>query len=155
MKRNGRAGEREPMNKRRGAQKPQILPAAVPILEVFPNPNQKREYEIEIQCPEFTSVCPVTGQPDFGLMTITYAPNKLCVELKSLKFYLQQYRNQGIFYEALTNRVLDDLVSACSPQWMTVVSQWQPRGGITTRVSVRYRLAKRRKQATARSSRRT
>jgi 7-cyano-7-deazaguanine reductase len=133
------------MNKRRGPQKPQILPAAVPILEVFPNPNQKREYEIEIQCPEFTSVCPVTGQPDFGLITITYAPGKLCLELKSLKLYLQQYRNQGIFYEALTNRVLDDLAAACAPRWMKVESQWQPRGGITTRVSARYSSAKRRK----------
>jgi 7-cyano-7-deazaguanine reductase len=137
-------GEREPMNKKRGAQKPQIMPASVPILEVFPNPNQKREYEIEIQCPEFTSVCPKTGQPDFGLITITYAPNKLCLELKSLKLYLQQYRNQGIFYEALTNRVLDDLAAACAPRWMTVVSQWEPRGGITTRVSVRYQGAARR-----------
>lgn len=127
------------MNKRRGTKKPQILPAAVPILEVFPNPDPKREYEIEIQCPEFTSVCPVTGQPDFGVITITYAPGKLCLELKSLKFYLQQYRNKGIFYEALTNRVLDDLAAACSPRWMTVMSQWQPRGGITTRVSVRYK----------------
>jgi len=145
MKGNGRAGEREPMNKRRGAQKTQIMPAAVPILEVFPNPNQKREYEIEIQCPEFTSVCPVTGQPDFGLIVITYAPGKLCLELKSLKFYLQQYRNQGIFYESLTSRVLDDLVAACSPRWMTVVSRWQPRGGITTAVSVRYSGAQRRK----------
>jgi 7-cyano-7-deazaguanine reductase len=137
------------MNKRRRAKKPQILPASVPILEVFPNPDLKREYEIEIQCPEFTSVCPVTGQPDFGVIIITYAPGKLCLELKSLKYYMQQYRNQGIFYEALTNRVLDDLVAACSPRWMTVMSQWQPRGGITTRVSVRYQGSGYRKQAHA------
>jgi 7-cyano-7-deazaguanine reductase len=121
------------------------MSAAVPILEVFSNPDPQREYEIEIQCPEFTSVCPKTGQPDFGNIIITYAPDKLCLELKSLKFYLQQFRNQGIFYEALTNRVIDDLAAACSPRWMTVVSHWQPRGGITTRVSVRYDGAKRRK----------
>ena len=127
------------MSNRQETPKPQIIPASVPILEVFPNPDPKRKYEIEIQCPEFTSVCPKTGQPDFGGIYITYAPSKLCLELKSLKLYLQQYRNQGIFYEAVTNRILDDLVEACSPRWMDIVSQWQPRGGITTKVSVRYR----------------
>jgi 7-cyano-7-deazaguanine reductase len=133
------------MSNRQETLKPQILPSSVPVLEVFPNPDQKRKYEIEIQCPEFTSVCPKTGQPDFGGIYITYAPSKLCLELKSLKLYLQQYRNQGIFYEAVTNRILDDLVEACSPRWMDIVSQWQPRGGIATKVSVRYSGAKRRK----------
>ena len=127
------------MSNRQETPKSQILPASVPILEVFLNPDPKRKYEIEIQCPEFTSVCPKTGQPDFGGIYITYAPCKLCLELKSLKLYLQQYRNQGIFYEAVTNRILDDLVRACSPRWMDIVSRWQPRGGIVTKVSVRYR----------------
>ena len=118
--------------------KPHITHTAVPILEVFPNPEPEREYEIEISCPEFTSVCPKTGQPDFGELLITYAPGKTCIELKSLKLYLQQFRNTGIFYEAATNKILNDLVKACDPRWMTVVSQWRPRGGITTKVAVRY-----------------
>ena len=78
------------------------------ILETFDNPQPGREYEIEINCPEFTSVCPVTGQPDYGTVTITYCPDKCCVELKSLKFYIQSYRNKGIFYEQLTNDILTD-----------------------------------------------
>ncbi len=125
--------------------KPHITHTAVPILEVFPNPGPEREYEIEISCPEFTSVCPKTGQPDFGELLITYAPGKTCIELKSLKLYLQQFRNTGIFYEAATNRILNDLVKACAPRWMTVVSQWRPRGGITTKVAVRYARKERKK----------
>ena len=119
------------------------MPTAVPILEVFPNPEPQREYEIEISCPEFTSVCPKTGQPDFGERLITYAPLKTCIELKSLKLYLQQFRNTGIFYEAATNKILDDLAKACAPRWMTVVSQWCPRGGITTKVTASYSAKKR------------
>jgi 7-cyano-7-deazaguanine reductase len=126
------------MSNRRVKNKPQIAPTAVPILEVFPNPEPEREYEIEISCPEFTSVCPKTGQPDFGELFITYAPRKSCIELKSLKLYLQKFRNTGIFYEAATNKILDDLATACAPRWMTVVSHWRPRGGITTKVAVRY-----------------
>jgi len=125
--------------------KPHITHTAVPILEVFPNPESEREYEIEISCPEFTSVCPKTGQPDFGELLITYAPGKTCIELKSLKLYLQQFRNTGIFYEAATNKILNDLVKACAPRWMTVVSQWRPRGGITTKVAVRYARTERKK----------
>lgn len=118
--------------------KPDIQPTEVPLLEVFPNPTPGRDYTIEIDAPEFTSVCPKTGQPDYGTIRITYTPADLCVELKSLKFYLQQYRNQGIFYEALTNRILDDLVQACSPRRMTVESRWNPRGGISTNVIASY-----------------
>jgi len=143
------------MSNKKKTDKPKIALAPVFVLEVFPNPDIKREYAIEIQCPEFTSVCPKTGQPDFGDIVITYAPRRRCIELKSLKLYLQQYRNTGIFYEAVTNRILDDLVTACSPRWMEIVSRWRPRGGIATRVSVRFNGAKRRKQATARPSRRT
>jgi 7-cyano-7-deazaguanine reductase len=104
------------------------------ILETFPNPRPERDYEIQIRCPEFTSVCPKTGQPDFGEIQITYTPEATCIELKSLKYYLQAYRNQGIFYEAVTNRILDDLVAACAPKRMRVVGAFSARGGITTTV---------------------
>ncbi|MBX9581741.1 MAG: preQ(1) synthase [Gemmataceae bacterium] len=107
-------------------------------LETFPNPSPGREFTVEIVCPEFTSVCPKTGQPDFGTLTFTYTPAGSCVELKSLKLYLQRFRNQGIFYEAVTNRLLDDFVAACRPVRCTVVSRWTPRGGITTNVTCRY-----------------
>ncbi len=103
-------------------------------IELFENPNPGREYCITIKHPEFTSVCPRTGQPDFGEILIQYCPGKHCIELKSLKFYLQSYRNKGIFYEALTNDILDDLSGACKPRWMKVTSRFTPRGGITTEV---------------------
>ncbi len=108
------------------------------ILETFDNPYPERDYEIEIDCPEFTSVCPKTGQPDFGAINITYVADGSCIELKSLKLYLQGYRNEGIFYEAVTNKILDDLVKACAPRQMTLTSQWTPRGGITTTVTCQY-----------------
>lgn len=103
-------------------------------LETFPNPRPERDYEIRIRCPEFTSVCPKTGQPDFGEIQIDYTPEASCLELKALKFYLQSYRNQGIFYEAATNRILDDLVAACQPRRMRVTGAFTARGGITTTV---------------------
>ena len=103
-------------------------------LELFENPRAGREYVITIRCPEFTSLCPKTGQPDFGEITIEYCPEKLCIELKSLKFYMQSYRNEGIFYEKLTNDILDDLAAACKPRWMKVTSRFTPRGGLTTEV---------------------
>ena len=103
-------------------------------LELFENPRAGREYVITIRCPEFTSLCPKTGQPDFGEITIEYCPEKLCIELKSLKFYMQGYRNEGIFYEKLTNDILDDLAAACKPRWMKVTSRFTPRGGLTTEV---------------------
>ena len=102
--------------------------------ELFDNPRPGRDYTITIRCPEFTSVCPKTGQPDFGEITIQYRPGRLCLELKSLKFYMQSYRNQGIFYEKLTNDILDDLSAACKPRWMKISSRFTPRGGITTEV---------------------
>ena len=105
-------------------------------LELFDNPNPGRDYVITINCPEFTSVCPKTGQPDFGEIVIEYCPDKLCIELKSLKYYMQGYRNKGIFYEALTNEILDDLAGACKPRWMKVTSKFTPRGGISTEVAV-------------------
>lgn len=106
----------------------------VPALETFPNPRPERDYEILIRCPEFTSVCPKTGQPDFGEIQITYVPDRACIELKSLKFYLQSYRNEGIYYEAATNKILDDLVAACHPRRMRVTGAFTARGGITTTV---------------------
>src|SRR5918999_887651 len=107
-------------------------------LETFPNPQPARDYEIAIRCPEFTSVCPKTGLPDFGEIRITYAPDELCIELKALKYYLIEYRSKGIFYENVTNQILDDLVAACQPRRMTVVGDFSIRGGIKTEVTVRY-----------------
>jgi 7-cyano-7-deazaguanine reductase len=107
------------------------MPAA---LETFPNPRPERDYEIEIRCPEFTSMCPKTGLPDFGEILIRYTPDKTCIELKSLKYYLLEYRNRGVFYEALTNQILDDLAAACHPKKMTVIGSFTARGGITTKV---------------------
>ncbi|HBT75874.1 MAG TPA: NADPH-dependent 7-cyano-7-deazaguanine reductase QueF [Planctomycetaceae bacterium] len=103
---------------------------------LFENPNPGRDYLIETVCPEFTSVCPVTGQPDFGTITITYIPDKLCVELKSLKLYLQRFRNEGIFYEAVTNRIFDDLRAVLLPRYLKLHSSFTPRGGISTCVTV-------------------
>ena len=108
------------------------------LLEVFDNEFPKRDYVIEIICPEFTSVCPKTGQPDFGTLTFTYTPEKKCVELKSLKLYLQSFRNDGIFYENVTNRILDDLVAVLHPRRMKLVAAFTPRGGISTNVIVEY-----------------
>ena len=106
------------------------------MLETFDNQFPGRDYTIEITCPEFTSVCPKTGQPDFGTLTFTYIPDKKCVELKSLKLYLQGYRNQGIFYENVTNRILDDLVAVLQPRRLQLVAAFSARGGITTNVTV-------------------
>ena len=101
-------------------------------LETFPNPRPERDFEIAISCPEFTSVCPKTGLPDFGEIRISYVPGDRCIELKSLKYYMLEFRNRGIFYEAVTNQILDDLVAACQPRRMTVVGDFTVRGGIKT-----------------------
>ena len=111
---------------------------ARPLLETFPNPSPGRDYEIAIRCPEFTSVCPKTGLPDFGEIRITYVPDELCLELKALKYYLIDFRNRGIFYEAVTNQILDDLVAACHPRRMTIVGDFSVRGGISTTVTASY-----------------
>jgi 7-cyano-7-deazaguanine reductase len=117
---------------------------STPALDLFENPRSERDYTITIRCPEFTSVCPKTGQPDFGEITIEYCPDQTCIELKSLKFYMQSYRQQGIFYEALTNRILDDLTQACQPRWMRIAASFTPRGGISTDVVVEYQVSNRR-----------
>jgi 7-cyano-7-deazaguanine reductase len=107
-------------------------------LETFPNPRPERDYEIQIHCPEFTSVCPMTGLPDFGEIRITYVPDTLCVELKSLKYYLVEFRNKGIFYEQVTNQILDDLAATLHPRRMTVIGDFSVRGGIKTVVKAEY-----------------
>ncbi|HEY6249290.1 MAG TPA: preQ(1) synthase [Candidatus Angelobacter sp.] len=108
------------------------------IIETFPNPKPERDYTIDIRCPEFTSMCPKTGLPDFGEIRIGYVPDRTCIELKALKFYLLDYRNQGIFYEAATNRILDDLVAVCAPRRMTVTGAFTARGGLTTTIVAEY-----------------
>jgi 7-cyano-7-deazaguanine reductase len=108
------------------------------ILETFDNPYPDRNYTIDTVCPEFTSLCPKTGQPDFGTLTISYIPDRKCFELKSLKLYLQQYRNHGAFYEAVTNIILDDLVAVTQPRWMKITADFTPRGGIRTSVIVEH-----------------
>ena len=107
-------------------------------LEVFPNPTPQRDYTIDLECPEFTCLCPRTGQPDFATIRISYVPDRLCVELKSLKLYLWSYRNEGAFHEAVTNQILSDLVNACRPRSMKVTGEFYARGGIYTTVTASY-----------------
>jgi 7-cyano-7-deazaguanine reductase len=112
------------------------------ILEAFPNPNPERDYQVQFVFPEFTSVCPVTGQPDFATITVRYVPDRLCVEMKSLKLYFFSYRNKGIFYEAVTNTILDDLVAVLKPRRMTVIGDFAVRGGTAGTVTVEYDAAR-------------
>ena len=107
-------------------------------IATFPNPSPRRDYVIRHECPEYTAVCPITGQPDFGTLVVIYTPDRLCIELKSLKLYLGSFRNEGHFYEQVTNQVLDDLVRACRPRWMTVIGRFNVRGGIGSTVMARY-----------------
>jgi 7-cyano-7-deazaguanine reductase len=107
-------------------------------LETFPNPNAGRDYTIRFECPEFTCLCPKTGQPDFASIRIEYVPDKLCIELKSLKLYLWSFRNEGHFHEAVTNQILDDLAEICKPRRMQVEGDFYVRGGIHTTVVANY-----------------
>lgn len=107
-------------------------------LVTFPNPSPRREYVIRHECPEYTALCPVTGQPDFGTVVVVYAPDRRCIELKSLKLYLWSFRDQGHYFEEVTNRILDDLVKACRPRWMTVIGRFNVRGGIGTTIVARH-----------------
>lgn len=111
-------------------------------LETFPNPTPKRDYEISFEAPEFTCLCPRTGQPDFATIRIRYIPDRLCVELKSLKLYLWSFRDEGAFHEAVTNRILDDLVAAIDPRFMSVEGDFYVRGGIHTVVRAEHRQPK-------------
>ena len=107
-------------------------------LETFENAHPGRDYEIILDCPEFTALCPITGQPDFGKITIRYVADRQCIESKSLKLYLFAYRNHGAFHEEVTNLILDDLVKACAPRKMTVIGDFNPRGGIAIRVEAHH-----------------
>ena len=118
------------------AKKP--APGSPGPIECFPNRHPDHDYEIRIVCPEFTAVCPRTGQPDFATLTLTYVPDARCLELKSLKLYLQSYRNRGIFHEHVTNSILDDLVKSCRPRRMTLVGAFNARGGISTTIASTY-----------------
>ncbi len=111
-------------------------------IETFPNPSPDRIYEIKMECPEFTCLCPKTGQPDFAKIEIRYFPKDLCIELKSLKLYLWSYRNEGAFHEAVTNKILDDLVRACLPRFMEVFADFYVRGGIHTTIRVTHGVEK-------------
>jgi 7-cyano-7-deazaguanine reductase len=115
-------------------------------IATFPNPSPRRDYVIRHECPEYTAVCPITGQPDFGTLVVTYSPARLCIELKSLKLYLGSFRNEGHFYEQVTNQVLDDLVRACRPRWMTVIGRFNVRGGIGSTVVARHGDGRRRRR---------
>jgi 7-cyano-7-deazaguanine reductase len=110
----------------------------VKILEIFKNEYPERDYTITHKAPEFTSVCPKTGQPDFGIITIEYVPDEYCIELKSLKYYLNSYRDEGIYYESVTNRILDDLVEACKPRYMYITGEFNVRGGISSIIEAEY-----------------
>ncbi len=115
-------------------------------LVTFPNPRPGREYLIRHECPEYTALCPVTGQPDFGTIVVKYVPDRLCVELKSLKLYVWAFRDEGHFFEQVTNQILDDLVKAMKPKRLTVIGRFNVRGGIGTRVVARYEAPARRRR---------
>lgn len=108
-------------------------------LDTFPNPNQERDYEIAFEAPEFTCLCPMTGQPDFATVRIRYTPDQRCVELKSLKLYLWSYRDEGVFHEAVTNRIANDVIAAIDPRFLEVEGDFYVRGGISTKVKVTHR----------------
>lgn len=112
-------------------------PEAAPV-ETFPNPKPERDYEIDIRAPEWTALCPITGQPDFAVIRVTYVPDRLCLELKSIKLYMHSFRDRGVFHEAVTNEILDHLVKSCRPRRMRVVGDFHVRGGIKTVVTAEH-----------------
>jgi 7-cyano-7-deazaguanine reductase len=109
------------------------------VIETFPNPQPARDYHVHMEIPEFTCLCPITGQPDFAALTLDFIPDKTCIELKSLKLYIWSYRNEGAFHEAVTNKILDDLVAAIAPRFMRLTSKFYVRGGIFTNVVAEHR----------------
>ena len=113
-------------------------PAAAPEVSTFPNPSPGRDYVIDIEAPEWTALCPITGQPDFATIRIRYVPDRLCLELKSLKLYMHSFRERGVFHEAVTNEILDHLVKSCAPRRMRVVGDFRVRGGIKTIVTAEH-----------------
>ena len=116
------------------------------LLETFPNPNPERDYTIIHTAPEFTSLCPKTGQPDFATIILEYIPEKICVELKSYKFYLQSYRNDGIFFEAVTNKILNDLDKVMKPRYIKITARFNTRGGISSEIIAEQRRKKLKKK---------
>jgi 7-cyano-7-deazaguanine reductase len=116
------------------------------ILETFPNPAPQRDYVIEHTHHEFTSMCPITGHPDFANITVRYVADKTCVELKSLKLYFHAYRNQGIFFEAVTNKICDDLGGRLQPRALTIIADWKARGGFTSRITADWKPAAKKKR---------
>jgi 7-cyano-7-deazaguanine reductase len=135
QRRSTRPSRRRPLGRQRAEAE---RPEHPTTLETFPNPSPARDYEIRFECPEFTCVCPMTGQPDFAVIRINYVPDRLCVELKSLKLYLWSYRDEGAFHEAVTNRILDDLIGALRPRRAEVIGDFFVRGGIHTVIAARY-----------------
>jgi len=131
------ASRTKPLNQRAAPAAPTSVPSK--DLQVFPNPAPKRDYVIQMQVPEFTCLCPLTGQPDFAHFTIEMIADELCVELKSLKLYMWSYRNEGAFHEKVTNDILDDIVEATAPRFVRVTAKWYVRGGIYTNVVVEHR----------------
>jgi len=115
-----------------------LVNTKIKLLEVFENQYPDRDYTVKHIAPEFTSLCPKTGQPDFATITLEYIPDQLCVELKSYKFYLQSYRNEGIFFESVTNRILDDLVEVTKPRYMKITAEFNTRGGISSVIKAEY-----------------
>lgn len=113
-------------------------PKPAPPVETFPNPSPERDYRIDITAPEWTALCPITGQPDFATLRIAYVPDRKCLELKSLKLYLHSFRDRGVFHEAVTNEILDHLAASCGPRAMRVTGEFAVRGGITTTVTAEY-----------------
>jgi 7-cyano-7-deazaguanine reductase len=131
---------------RRSILSPEQIENPRSILEAFDNPRPQRDYDIKFVFPEFTSVCPVTSQPDFATITLEYVPDKRCVEMKSLKLYYFSYRNKGIFYEGVVNTILDDLVAVLKPRKMTVVGEFAVRGGTAGTVTAQYESPQKRKR---------
>jgi 7-cyano-7-deazaguanine reductase len=123
------------------------------LLITFPNPSPDRDFVIRHECPEYTAVCPVTGQPDFGTIVVIYTPDRRCIELKSLKLYLWSFRDEGHFFEQATNQILDDLVRSCRPRTMTVIGKFNVRGGIGTTVVARHGTERSARASRARRSR--
>ncbi len=112
---------------------------AAASLELFDNPSPDRDYTISVRIPEFTCLCPKTGQPDFATLYLDYVPDRQCIELKSLKIYIWSYRDQGAFHEAVTNKILDDLAAACAPRYMRITAEFNVRGGLYTNVVAEHR----------------
>ena len=128
----------DPRRVRKAAKAATRAEDTLPLVETFPNPQSSRDYRIDITAPEWTALCPITGQPDFATIRVTYVPNELCLELKSFKLYIHSFRDRGVFHEAVTNEILDHLVKSCRPRRMRVVGDFAVRGGVGTVVTAEH-----------------